>query len=443
MDPDSDVIVLDTDRKFNAAQWIGTGKIYKNVPIEVSDAFTDATKIPKTLRATLPNPAISVTEFLAIKLPGLLEKPVGQIHDWFSTDLPNCDPIPTLWALKSVPPRFFVAELIHGLPQEWLNGAKSICDPRQPSLRLPLCALRFFEQIHNLHQAQEKWANSVDWARDEAGHDTAIFSTVSWDATHFGAPDGQLDWTRLVDDEWLSDSIMDAMMADLQSRATDPTVIVAPLSFQRAIIAAATHENPSVYSVKLLEEYKRSLEAGKSKIYFPLHVNGNHWIAFMIDFVKRVFGFGDSSDRLYLGVVLGIYKYGSVSGKHESFTDAETVVGLSYLSLKVYEQVHSVGPNIDSISAGDNGWELWAALTSDPAALEILHLDGADEYSDDGEPDYEEPEEGSKKRRPKAPRGGRAGPKKRKLGVTKSTVPKKTSKRAPAGKGKARGRGGK
>ncbi|KAJ7705803.1 hypothetical protein B0H14DRAFT_2647224 [Mycena olivaceomarginata] len=33
-----------------------------------------------------------------------------------------------------------------------------------------------------------------------------------------------------------------------------------------------------------------------------------------------------------------IYRYGSVSGKHESFHEAETVDGLSYLSLEVYEQ---------------------------------------------------------------------------------------------------------
>jgi hypothetical protein len=42
---------------------------------------------------------------------------------------------------------------------------------------------------------------------------------------------------------------------------------------------------------------------------------------------------------MYLGKVKGIYRYGSVSGKHESFHEAETVDGLSYLSLEVYEQV--------------------------------------------------------------------------------------------------------
>lgn len=46
-----------------------------------------------------------------------------------------------------------------------------------------------------------------------------------------------------------------------------------------------------------------------------------------------------SAIRIYLGEVLGIYRYGSVSGRHESYTDAETVDGLSYISLRVYEQV--------------------------------------------------------------------------------------------------------
>lgn len=42
---------------------------------------------------------------------------------------------------------------------------------------------------------------------------------------------------------------------------------------------------------------------------------------------------------MYLGKVKGNYRYGSVSGKHERFHEAETVDGLSYFSLEVYEQV--------------------------------------------------------------------------------------------------------
>jgi hypothetical protein len=173
-----------------------------------------------------------------------------------------------------------------------------------------------------------------------------------------------------------------------------------------------------------------------------------------------------SAIRLYLGEVLGIYRYGSVSGRHESFTDAETVDGLSYVSLRVYEQVifalysvhsltllevaperninifrHIAPPNRTSarslalfthapmsefvclltgvgvralgnetysLTGGDFGWERWQALTS-RAVYRILDLPGFDEDSDDEdeeEEEYEEPEgTNGKKRKPKPPRG--------------------------------------
>ncbi|KAJ7446055.1 hypothetical protein FB451DRAFT_1567900 [Mycena latifolia] len=186
-----------------------------------------------------------------------------------------------------------------------------------------------------------------------------------------------------------------------------------------------------------------------------------------------------SAIRLYLGEVLGIYRYGSVSGKHESFTDAETVDGLSYLSLRVYEQLapgrnifqHMVPPErspghslalfthapiselvylltgaalsnltheMYSISAGDVGWERWQALTSN-AVYRILDLEGgSDESDDEEEEDYEEPDEGSgsKKRRPKAPRGALKKQKKSSAPTQKSrggkksaTTAKKTAKK--------------
>ncbi|KAJ7102617.1 hypothetical protein B0H15DRAFT_796037 [Mycena belliarum] len=172
----------------------------------------------------------------------------------------------------------------------------------EPSLRLPLFALRFFRKIHKHTDGQEKWANSMDWTRDELpGWSLDIFASVSWNTVHSRAPDGQLDWTRLVDDEWLSGGIIDNMMADIHSRVVaNPalsSIIVAPLSFQAAILAISTQANPSNYTMCLLDQYRQSVEAGKSQFYFPLHINGNHWIAFGIDFVQKTFRYGDSFGR--------------------------------------------------------------------------------------------------------------------------------------------------
>ncbi|KAJ7084923.1 hypothetical protein C8R44DRAFT_894034 [Mycena epipterygia] len=301
-----DVIVAATDKVFDASQWICMDKIYKNVPIEVADACSDAREFPPFLKATLPRPDLSITEFIAMKLPEILKghkTMLKHTEDWFSTDLPNCDPITTLWSLNSIPPHSFLCELENDFPQKWLNGAKSIVDPLDRSLRLPLFALPFYRKIHDFRVAQAKWTTSVEWVRDEVpGSNLEVFTSVSWNAVHPGAPDGQIDWTRLLDDEWVSDGIIDNMMAEIQDRVAEipalaSTVTVAPLSFQRAILAISKQKHPSPYTVRLLKEYKLSVEAGRSHLYFPLHVNGNHWIAFFIDFARKVFGYGDSYGR--------------------------------------------------------------------------------------------------------------------------------------------------
>ncbi|KAJ7278625.1 hypothetical protein C8J57DRAFT_1304243 [Mycena rebaudengoi] len=168
--------------------------------------------------------------------------------------------------------------------------------------------------------------------------------------------------------------------------------------------------------------------------------------------------------RIYLGKVKGIYRYGSVSGKHDSFTDVETVDGLSYLSLEVYEQLGpnrnlfqhispSEGPSSSDLAlfthapiseliyllagavlksqgegsdetftmtGGDNGWERWQVLNRSELRTVLNPVEDDEEY--------DEPEEGGKKRRPKGPRGAV-----KKQKTVKSRAPTRS------GRGKAQG----
>ncbi|KAJ6556930.1 hypothetical protein B0H10DRAFT_2241049 [Mycena sp. CBHHK59/15] len=184
-----------------------------------------------------------------------------------------------------------------------------------------------------------------------------------------------------------------------------------------------------------------------------------------------------SAKHIYLGQVKGIYQYGSISGKHESFTDAETVEGLSYLSLKVYEQMfgqnvfkhisickgpelalftrapiselvyHLSGAGVKihldgtfSISAGDAGWERWAILRAQESR-DILYPKVKDNrYASEDEEEYEEVEEGRKKRRHKGPRGA---VKKQKTEVVKKAVAERKPHAGNSGSaGRAKGRRG-
>ncbi|KAF8206014.1 hypothetical protein K438DRAFT_1963788 [Mycena galopus ATCC 62051] len=134
----ADIILLESSVPFDAAEWIGVGKLYKDVPIEVSDACCDARKIPADLQATFPSRAIPTDH-------------------WFSFEPPNCDSIPTLWS-NSIPALSLLRELENDYPQKWMNGAISVLDPLQKSIRLPLFAVPFYREIHRLREAQEKMA---------------------------------------------------------------------------------------------------------------------------------------------------------------------------------------------------------------------------------------------------------------------------------------------
>ncbi|KAJ7718613.1 hypothetical protein B0H14DRAFT_3521613 [Mycena olivaceomarginata] len=124
----ADIILLESSVPFDAAEWIGVGKLYKDVSIEVSDACCDARKIPADLQVIFPSRAIPVTEFLALPLPGILDgyqKISTQTDHWFSFEPPNCDPIPTLWS-NSIPALSFLCELENDYPKKWMNSATGV-----------------------------------------------------------------------------------------------------------------------------------------------------------------------------------------------------------------------------------------------------------------------------------------------------------------------------
>ncbi|KAJ7701256.1 hypothetical protein B0H14DRAFT_2648524 [Mycena olivaceomarginata] len=135
------------------------------------------------------------------------------ICPWFSSDLLNCEGV-TVLAIKSIPPLDFA----------WFNGTRSIVDHTDSAHRLPVWAPTFFCEIIVLRDAQEKWRES--------------------------APGGQLDWKRLISDEWLAGGIIDEMMRDIEARLSeDPALssstFVVSLAFQCYITKLALHGTTS------------------------------------------------------------------------------------------------------------------------------------------------------------------------------------------------------
>ncbi|KAJ7909894.1 hypothetical protein B0H13DRAFT_2272718 [Mycena leptocephala] len=118
--------------------------------IPESQTIFDDLKFDQHTRACLPISApnapdlfsriCAVTEFLALNLPGILHSCSGRrTNDRFSMEASNCDPIPTLWSLNSVPPLSVLTEVESNFPQKWLSGVQSILDQTtiHASIHLP------------------------------------------------------------------------------------------------------------------------------------------------------------------------------------------------------------------------------------------------------------------------------------------------------------------
>ncbi|KAJ7760228.1 hypothetical protein DFH07DRAFT_939974 [Mycena maculata] len=197
--------------RFDPAKWIGQNKVYRDLPTQVTAAkFTAAHTLPTVVIRQLPIPDIMVTEFLLVPLPNILENDAPfpkQPSSWFSPDPPNCEDT-SVHSIKSIPPLALIRRLEEALPQAWLDGPY-----RSKSL-----------EIVTLRAAQDKWTESLSRFPDTEKH---FLNYVSWNSIRPGAPDVQLDSTRLLSDEWISSGIINEMMRDINTRISEDPVLSA------------------------------------------------------------------------------------------------------------------------------------------------------------------------------------------------------------------------
>ena len=127
---------------------------------------------------------------------------------------------------------------------------------------------------------------------EEADHAREMMSCLSWglDITALGATCPKENFTVFLSDNWIDNDTINMMMFDLVAHVhLDPelrkTTVVATFNLQMHIHRAYNTGNYSKESVLLLSRYSQLFKEKKcSCLYFPMHINGNHWVPFLIDF---------------------------------------------------------------------------------------------------------------------------------------------------------------
>jgi hypothetical protein len=116
-----------------------------------------------------------------------------------------------------------------------------------------------------------------------------------------------LEFAKLLGTEWLSESLVQMMVDSLSARArTDPhtvssTIIGGPGFAQAIDNAALENKTYSRTTTPLLCRYEQHIkDSGSEHLYFPAHVNENHWIAVHVDYKRREFSYGECYSNLYI-----------------------------------------------------------------------------------------------------------------------------------------------
>jgi Ulp1 protease family, C-terminal catalytic domain len=98
---------------------------------------------------------------------------------------------------------------------------------------------------------------------------------------------------------WLNDDHIDMMMEELSKEvASNPSltekVIIAKLSFSWQVLNVNSKYTQK--NAPLLCHYRKHIKDNDTEeLYFPIHVNTNHWIADHIHFKNQTISFGKFS----------------------------------------------------------------------------------------------------------------------------------------------------
>ena len=172
--------------------------------------------------------------------------------------------------------------------------------------------ITFWQRIGDITDKQVVWRRSIKWLNLEAKKANDKFtkaeicmaqtelSMMGWNAplTYCHGQVTTLTLSALLSTVWLSDDHIDIMMEELAAQiATDPKLagecVVAHPGFSSTIKVANYKKRYTKRDAPLLCRYTDHVKENNLWwLYFPIHVNDNHWVAGFINFKDATIGYG-------------------------------------------------------------------------------------------------------------------------------------------------------
>ncbi|KAJ7292486.1 hypothetical protein C8J57DRAFT_1456964 [Mycena rebaudengoi] len=306
---------LDDYPPFVPSEWIGVNKKFPEDPTPtIYYARNAILEIPAS-EIVAPAPGLPVRGFVDMSLPPQSSSLIfSESKLWFSTEAPTTNV--SVLRTRPVPPKEILEALSRKFSQAWFDGTKSICDPRfnDGTDRFPLWTLMWWKDMAKLVEKQAKWKRSIKWLESERDKSKDVettgavngalemLRTLGWNKplNYLRGNVTTMDLAELLATVWLRTDHIDIMMEEIAAQVeSDPKlsdkVVVASLSFEYDIKATGKGKSYPKKSSGLLRSYEEEIkEKNKEWLIFPANFGNKHWVAGIIDFKKKIFGFGDS-----------------------------------------------------------------------------------------------------------------------------------------------------
>lgn len=273
--------------------------------------------IPKELeRALLPAETFTVNQLLEFHLPVQQMSTVfTQPDQYLSSDPINCSQFNAADILT--PPTSVIEMLSHAIPT--MDKIQSIQCPHthtHSGKRYPLWLLTFWSELTHVRFIKERWNQAVQYL---AKPDTDLTNSglpiekakkvcqkilaLPWNAriSGFEDQDQLFQLHTFCSRDWLSsihiNLILDLLKNDLELTADTLTSIQHTYHAQQ-VLAAYYYGNETYLaskSYRTIRTHAQELATGVQNILGTVaNVDGNHWIALMVDFRKRKVYYGNS-----------------------------------------------------------------------------------------------------------------------------------------------------
>ncbi|KAK1223303.1 hypothetical protein PQX77_013841 [Marasmius sp. AFHP31] len=303
----------------NRATWIGRQVKFSatTIPRYVSYYCTSRLKIPRQYSETIfPSADIPVTVFITRILPKPSQALVfPKIDRYVSHEPPNTDGLRLQFL--DLPPWTAVEKLRKPgwLEQKVLDGIQSITDPFYPGDRFPLWTVEAWFQFYEVADKQKRWKKCLKWISEHAvlpnGTQPIVIEAQRWmgelgwnegmTLQGSGTNDTTFEFSRLVSDSKISGTLIDLMCHQLRERLEldkkrDNEFLIVPRTFMHDINRAkekTDHQRPLTKYLGRLEARLKRLEV--HYLVFPVfNEHAQHWLAFRVDFSKKIITYGDS-----------------------------------------------------------------------------------------------------------------------------------------------------